>query len=1584
MFTKTDQHISSRNKALFNQENPSSFIQPKLNVGQPGDKYEVEADRAADNIVAKSNSDTTSFISPNLGIQKQSDEDIQQKPVVDEITPGVQLKENSFLQKSQEEEIQQKEEEVQEKSEEETVQTQLDENVQESKDTLQTKTIEVTPIQNKSAEEEVQTKEEEIQEKEDEETLQQKSTGAGDASGIEDSLSSSKGGGSPLDSETKGEMEAGFGSDFSGVRVHNDSNAVQMNQELGSQAFTNGNDIYLNEGKYNPSSDSGKHLLAHELTHTVQQGASPAHSIQQKEAKTTKREDGKPTVPLDITQRFGLNDAWATYLDGLYAKGKRIFEVDVKIGNRYGGTIKVTKKTSTITGKKAKYELYQKGFARYLNVSGWSFMDPLRNAGVEPILVLKNFGDDQITKGFLSIKTKGTPLIGDAMGFMKGFNSNLEKMKMHGISTINVNADGLKNTFEQGKLNFQVNALSTKIAGFMQAGGGIGIVNDGFTINFVGKIDVPGVATGELNIKRKQDGNLDGSVEIDANISNVNAKVKAEYVKGEILIQGSGRIQSEKFSGELNFLVTDEAKSKQMMHAALGVQTLEGDKKQAKAPKPSKKKVKTQKNLVIVGWGTVEVTITPWLQGKATVGLDHKGQVTVIGSISVPNEVRLMEQKGKKQDLFDVEIKAGYGIPLVGQVFLFAGVGMFVNAGFGPLVLKDVGFTGTYSTDPSVLQNFNITGTLNINAFAMLGLKIEAGVGVTLLGHDIKAGISGTAAAGIQAYAEATPTFEYKEKKNPTGGKVGESRLKGHFEAAAQVFLQLGGSLFYELDSPWWSPAPDGRTDHPLGEVQYPLDQMGIGADVDWLVGSEKPPELKFKPVKFDPGKFTADMMADPPKKKQGESKAKPKGKFDDKSGGGNKQKNPKLEKGGKGNPNTKKKDPKKLSDDQKYLQGLNELSKLEKANPKPSIGVVKTKMQQVKSKYGLQTVNIKTQKDGEVTIYVKHKKQNNSKRLLKIKMMSSAERMKLLTAAMGDLRKREMKILDKQGNTLEAKAKDMLNTWKKAHPVIESAKVVDGKTTWDYEIDTGEKKGIEKGKGKTGKELGKSGAITATEDFKDKSNKKHRLFVSIKNGKRVVFMASEPKSLLGILEGLLDNETDDTKKDKIKEAIRLTKELNKYIKKHEDSINSGDKQTETINNDIDAELKKIKDEVKELIQEGDLPLTKVTYSMSGNKPDRVTAYPLTKLPGNTKGTIPTEDPEGWGLVRTFDYAQYYIKDRKYIKIEDGKEEEIKKNFKVIARPKDWIRFHLLNNEGMHGPGLKWNLVPSHFMDNVKGGYLSQIEEPVKKKMDQDKSGVFYFNVKVVSHRDPSDIDTKKVKDNIEKNELDFEKIKKDYQSFPLELEVNAGKLKMKSDGTYEEDDKNKIHTAQPFKFTKNIDLTIEPGKHKTTIIEQGEGNNKSLGVPLVAARVLGDLRNNMVANMDEFIREFGNNGRVKTWKTKIAYLKKIISILEGNPMEITLLSGGSATTEISGLKLGIEEYETNIRKEIFEKFVEDEVKEFLKEKGKPTTQAAIAIALERSGSSISNYLRGNTRVTEKTLNELKANFETFKSSFTS
>lgn len=97
---------------------------------------------------------------------------------------------------------------------------------------------------------------------------------------IENSLNSSKGTGFPLPTSVLGKMENSFGMDFSSVRLHTDSSAVQMSKDLNAQAFTYGKDIYFNSGKYETNSTNGQHLLAHELTHTVQQSKMVQKKIQ--------------------------------------------------------------------------------------------------------------------------------------------------------------------------------------------------------------------------------------------------------------------------------------------------------------------------------------------------------------------------------------------------------------------------------------------------------------------------------------------------------------------------------------------------------------------------------------------------------------------------------------------------------------------------------------------------------------------------------------------------------------------------------------------------------------------------------------------------------------------------------------------------------------------------------------------------------------------------------------------------------------------------------------------------------------------------------------------------------------------------------------------------------------------------------------------------------------------------------------------------------------------------------------------------------------------------------------------------------
>lgn len=102
--------------------------------------------------------------------------------------------------------------------------------------------------------------------------LKKATTGSNTANDtITNEIQSSRGNGSPIPETTKTFMESRFGADFSNVKIHSDKGAAQMNKELNAQAFTVGRDLYFNENKYAPQTDKGKHLLAHELTHVMQQ-----------------------------------------------------------------------------------------------------------------------------------------------------------------------------------------------------------------------------------------------------------------------------------------------------------------------------------------------------------------------------------------------------------------------------------------------------------------------------------------------------------------------------------------------------------------------------------------------------------------------------------------------------------------------------------------------------------------------------------------------------------------------------------------------------------------------------------------------------------------------------------------------------------------------------------------------------------------------------------------------------------------------------------------------------------------------------------------------------------------------------------------------------------------------------------------------------------------------------------------------------------------------------------------------------------------------------------------------------------------
>ena len=230
---------------LYGNRAISRLIQTKLTVGAAHDPYEQEADRVAGQVMRAPET--------ALSVQRAGEEDeLQLKPLAAAITPLVQR---------------------QSPEEEEPIQAKRLQRAEE--DELQTKPL----VQRQSPEED------ELQTKPD---LQRANADGSFEAGteFEQKLDATRGGGAPLPDDTRQFMESRFSADFGGVRVHADSSAVQLNRDVQAQAFTHGQDIYFGAGKYNPSSDSGKQLLAHELTHVIQQTGADTR-VQRQDHKDT-------------------------------------------------------------------------------------------------------------------------------------------------------------------------------------------------------------------------------------------------------------------------------------------------------------------------------------------------------------------------------------------------------------------------------------------------------------------------------------------------------------------------------------------------------------------------------------------------------------------------------------------------------------------------------------------------------------------------------------------------------------------------------------------------------------------------------------------------------------------------------------------------------------------------------------------------------------------------------------------------------------------------------------------------------------------------------------------------------------------------------------------------------------------------------------------------------------------------------------------------------------------------------------------------------------------------------------------------
>jgi hypothetical protein len=111
--------------------------------------------------------------------------------------------------------------------------------------------------------------------------------------------------GEPLDPKTRSFMESCFGHDFSQVRVHHDARAAESARSVGALAYTVGRDVVFGSGQYSPGNHGGKRLIAHELTHVVQQHSNFSRPrLHRAEANSAPAEPGSQSQPSDTSSKM--------------------------------------------------------------------------------------------------------------------------------------------------------------------------------------------------------------------------------------------------------------------------------------------------------------------------------------------------------------------------------------------------------------------------------------------------------------------------------------------------------------------------------------------------------------------------------------------------------------------------------------------------------------------------------------------------------------------------------------------------------------------------------------------------------------------------------------------------------------------------------------------------------------------------------------------------------------------------------------------------------------------------------------------------------------------------------------------------------------------------------------------------------------------------------------------------------------------------------------------------------------------------------------------------------------------------------
>ena len=244
-----------------------AFMQAKMAMSQPGDAEERQADQVAAEVSRAPSQDLhRASLEPGITPEKKA-ESLAAKPV-----PGAMR-----IARLADQETAQARLARQSAEEEEAVQARLFRQASEAEEPVQARLARQTVPPPALARTPPPQAGEGLGERETaramESASESESTGGQELDAdTEARIDALKGQGAPMDETVRKDMEARFGHDFAAVTLHTDAAAAELCSRLHARAFTVGNDVFFAPGEYAPDSEAGRNLLAHELTHVVQQG----------------------------------------------------------------------------------------------------------------------------------------------------------------------------------------------------------------------------------------------------------------------------------------------------------------------------------------------------------------------------------------------------------------------------------------------------------------------------------------------------------------------------------------------------------------------------------------------------------------------------------------------------------------------------------------------------------------------------------------------------------------------------------------------------------------------------------------------------------------------------------------------------------------------------------------------------------------------------------------------------------------------------------------------------------------------------------------------------------------------------------------------------------------------------------------------------------------------------------------------------------------------------------------------------------------------------------------------------------------